>query len=241
MSVSEIRILLVDDEVEILNMIRIVLLKEEVGQVFTAGSAAEAVRLCRQHQPHLIVLDVMLPDREGFDVCREMRQVTDAPILFLTARTTDLDKLTGFSMGADDYITKPFNPLELVARIKAQLRRLQLIRSAIQDKRKIHDFGRFIVNEESGQLIVDGREVPCPAMEFKLLLFLCSHPNRIFSKKQLYEQVWGEESLGDENTVMVHIRRLREKIEKNPSQPEWLVTVRGLGYKLVTPQRGLAR
>ncbi|MBA4493849.1 response regulator transcription factor [Paenactinomyces guangxiensis] len=237
----EIRILLVDDETEILNLIRIVLKKEGFTQIFTAMSAAEAIHQCRQHQPHLIVLDVMLPDGEGFDVCREMRQMTNAPILFLTARTTDLDKLTGFSMGGDDYITKPFNPLELAARIKAQLRRLQLVQASSQARPKIHDFGRFCIHEESGQLFVEGKEVSCPAMEFKLLLFLCSHPNRIFSKKQLYEQVWGEESLGDENTVMVHMRRLREKIERDPSHPEWLVTVRGLGYKLVVPQRGLVR
>ncbi|TCS95834.1 response regulator transcription factor [Hazenella coriacea] len=231
------RILLVDDEVEILNLIQIVLKKEGIQQIATATNAAEAVELCRKFQPHIIILDVMLPDGDGFDVCKQLRQFTYAPVLFLTARTTDLDKLTGFSMGGDDYITKPFNPLEIAARVKAQLRRLQLFQSTPgKETAKIYDFGRFLVNESAGLLMVEGHEVPCPAMEFKLLLYLCSHPNRIFSKQQIYEQVWEEESLGDENTVMVHIRRLREKIELVPSRPEWIVTVRGLGYKLVTPQ-----
>lgn len=230
------RILLVDDEVEILNLIQIVLKKEGIKQIATATHAAEAVELCRKFQPHIIVLDVMLPDGDGFDVCKQIRQFTYAPVLFLTALTTDLDKLTGFSMGGDDYITKPFNPLEIAARVKAQLRRLQLFQSPRVEKPKIYDFGRFTVNESAGILLVEGQEIPCPAMEFKLLLFLCAHPNRIFSKQQIYEQVWEEESLGDENTVMVHIRRLREKIEFTPSRPEFIVTVRGLGYKLVTSQ-----
>lgn len=232
------RILLVDDEEEILNMIQIVLQKEGFTQVRQAVRAAAAMEACKQFQPHIILLDVMLPDGDGFEVCRELRKLTDAPILFLTARTTDLDKLTGFSTGADDYITKPFNPLEVVARLKAQLRRSLPTFKQKKCKEQIFDFGRFQVHETSGQLFVNGVEVPCPAKEFKLLCFLSAHPNRIFSKKQLYEQIWQEESLGVEHTVMVHIRRIREKIEEDPSNPKFLVTIRGLGYKLVPPTIG---
>jgi two-component system response regulator RegX3 len=230
---SDARILLVDDENSIIDILRIVLQKEGFRYIYTANDGNSAIHLCRQYSPHLIVLDVMLPDMEGFEVCRALRNFTDVPILFLTARNADLDKLVGFSMGGDDYITKPFNPLEVVARIKAQLRRLRRDFAPNINEKNVYDFGRFCLQLDSAQLIVDGKEVPCPAMEFKLLAHLCKHPNQIFSKQQLYEHVWGEESLGDDNTVMVHIRRIREKIEVNPSRPQYLITVRGLGYKMV--------
>ncbi|SFI60342.1 response regulator transcription factor [Thermoflavimicrobium dichotomicum] len=230
---SEARILLVDDEQSIIDLLKIVLTKEGFRHIYTALDGQTAINIGKRFHPHLIILDVMLPDMEGFDVCREFRKFTDVPILFLTAKNTDLDKLVGFSMGADDYITKPFNPLEVAARVKAQLRRIHRIHLPEQKERKVYDYGHFRLDLDSGQLMVDGQEVPCPAMEFKLLAYLCAHPNQIFSKQQLYEQVWGEESLGDDNTVMVHIRRIREKIEPNPSRPQYLVTVRGLGYKMV--------
>ncbi len=230
---SDARILLVDDENSIIDILRIVLQKEGFRYIYTANDGNSAIHLCRQYSPHLIVLDVMLPDMEGFEVCRALRNFTDVPILFLTARNADLDKLVGFSMGGDDYITKPFNPLEVVARIKAQLRRLRREFAPNVKEKNVYDFGRFRLQLDSAQLIVEGKEIPCPAMEFKLLAYLCKHPNQIFSKQQLYEHVWGEESLGDDNTVMVHIRRIREKIEVNPSRPQYLITVRGLGYKMV--------
>ncbi len=230
------RVLIVDDEQEILELIQIVLNKEGFCYVETAATGAETLQQVRKFRPHIIVLDVMLPDSEGYDLCREIRKQSEALVIFLTARTTDLDKLTGFSVGGDDYLTKPFNPLELAARVKALSRRLQLVKKAEEGTGKTYNFSRFSICEDSGQLLIAGEEVPCPAMEFKLLLFLCMHPNRVFSKQQLYEQVWGEESMGDDNTVMVHIRRLREKIELDPGKPEWIVTVRGLGYKFVTPK-----
>jgi len=233
------RVLLVDDEPEILELVEIVLKKEGFRLIETAATGTKALQAAHDFKPHLIVLDVMLPDWDGFDLCHEIRRFSEAPILFLTARSTDLDKLTGFGMGADDYVTKPFNPLELAARIKALCRRLRLGQGMIEEQeRKVFDFGRFVVDSASGQLWVEGQEVSVPAMEWKLLLYFCSHPNRIFSRQQLYEAVWGEESLGDENTVMVHIRRLREKIEPDPSRPVYLVTLRGLGYKLVVPKKG---
>lgn len=232
----ESRILLVDDEPEILDMISIVLRKEGFTHIEIAENGQQALVKAKQFYPHLIVLDVMLPDGEGFDFCRRLRDFTDVPIIFVTAKNTDLNKLTGFQMGGDDYLTKPFHPLELVARIRAQLRRMRSWHSISQTSEVIYDFGHFFINETAGQLLVEGIEVSCPAMEFKLLAFLCANPNRVFSKQQLYEQVWQEGSMGDDNTVIVHIRRLREKIESNPSHPKWLITVRGLGYKLVSPQ-----
>jgi two-component system, OmpR family, response regulator RegX3 len=233
------RIILIDDEEAILNMIDIVLRKEGFENIQTASTGTEGLYKCNSFDPDIIILDVMLPDMEGFEVCRRCREITRAPILFLTARTSDLDKLMGFGMGGDDYITKPFNPLEVVARIKAILRRSQPKYKEERTQNRIYDFGHFKVNESSAELIVDNEKVTCPAREFQLLLFLCKHPNRVFSRSQLFEQVWGEESIGDDNTVMVHIRRLREKIESNPGHPSFLITVRGLGYKLVSPKMGV--
>ena len=231
---NQARILLVDDEESILNMIDIVLRKEGFQTLEKALTGTEGIEKCAEFNPDIIVLDVMLPDMEGFEVCRQFRELTQAPVLFLTARTSDLDKLMGFGIGGDDYITKPFNPLEVVARIKAHLKRLNPIKE-INVHKNIYHFGRFQLDESSAELIVDGEKIVCPAREFQLLLFLCQNPNRVFSRSQLFEQVWGETSFGDDNTVMVHIRRLREKIESDPSQPKYLITVRGLGYKLIRP------
>ncbi|MGH4121546.1 MAG: response regulator transcription factor [Clostridium sp.] len=227
------KILLVDDEQEILNLLKITLKKEGFLNIDEACCANHAIKKCWEKEFDLIILDVLLPDGNGLEVCKKLREITTAPILFLTAKTSDLDKLAGFAMGADDYITKPFNPLEVAARIKAHLKRQQRVSCGRQSTEKcIYYFERFTINEQSGQLIVAGKEIECPAREFQLLLFLCKYPNRLYSRGQLYEQVWGEEAINDDNTVMVHIRRIREKIEEYPSNPKILLTVRGLGYKL---------
>ncbi|OPA79978.1 DNA-binding response regulator [Paenibacillus selenitireducens] len=237
-------ILLVDDEQSILELLQTVLQKEGFTNIDTAQSGEKAISACQAATYDVIVLDVMLPGRSGIEICPFLRQTTDAPILFLTARTSDFDKLSGFAVGGDDYITKPFNPLEVVARIRSQLRRYipsahQLPPGTITDARdlstQIYDYGRFMVNERAGELLVRGKAVACPALVFQLLLFLCKHPNQIFTKSELYEKVWGEEALSDDNTVMVHIHRLRERIEQDPSDPRFIVNVRGMGYKLVQP------
>ncbi|MFB6366671.1 response regulator transcription factor [Paenibacillus elgii] len=226
-------ILLVDDEKGILDMLSLVLKKEGFTNIHHALTGRDAVAMAKETAFDLIVLDVMLPDIDGFEVCRRLREVGDAPILFLTSRTTDLDKLMGFAMGCDDYITKPFNPLEIVARIKAQLRREQRVRQAVKQVQQQLDYGYFRLDKAAGQLIVAGREVECPAREFALLTFFCEHPNQIFSVRQLYEQVWGDQYLGDEKTVVIHISRLRKKIEPDSNLPQYLINIRGLGYKIV--------
>ena len=238
---NEASILLVDDEPAILQMIETVLRKEGFVSVARAHTAAEALAACENAAYDLIVLDVMLPDGSGVEICPFLRRLTDAPIMFLSARASDFDKLTGFAVGGDDYVTKPFNPLEVVARIRALLRRsrkTEAFRPASGTGATVHDFGRFQVREEAGELWVGGRQVGCPSLVFQLLLFLCKNPNRFFSKSELYERVWGESSFGDDNTVMVHIHRIRERIEADPSQPEYLVNVRGMGYKLVLREDG---
>ncbi len=227
-------ILLVDDEPEILNLLKITLNKEGFPFAEEASSAKQVIQMCMAKDFDLIVLDIMLSDGNGYDVCKKLRDITFAPILFLTAKDSDLDKLNGFAMGADDYITKPFNILEVAARIKAQLKRQNLMTYRIHNtENTIYHFGRIELREQSGQIFVAGKEIECPAKEFQLLLFFCKNPNRLFSRSQLYEQVWGEEAINDDNTVMVHIRRIREKIEEDPGNPKIVVTVRGLGYKFV--------
>lgn len=234
---QEAQILIVDDEEAIRKLLKTVFHKEGFIHVDTAATGEEAIAACGSRTYDIVVLDVMLPGQSGFEICPFIRKTTNAPILFLTARSTDFDKLTGFAVGGDDYITKPFNPLEIVARIKAQLRRYKQTVIPSEAAPKIYDFGRFRVDEYAGELRVEGQLVDCPPRVFQLLLFLCQNPNRLFSKRQLYEQAWGEESFSDDNTVMVHIHRIRERIEEDPGDPKHLITIRGLGYKLVRRDR----
>jgi DNA-binding response OmpR family regulator len=223
-------ILIIEDEVGLIKMLKRLLDKEGFKEIYQAESGTEALKSVKEHRIDLILLDVMLPDTNGFDLCQQIREISDVPIIFLTARTTDIDKLTGFSMGGDDYITKPFNPLEVAARIKAILHRQ---RKAMTGMAKVFQTERFALYYDQAKLIVDGKEVNCPAKEFQLLKFMCQHPNQVFRVDYLYEKVWGDYSIvGKENTVMVHISRLRQKIEKDPKHPEYLINVRGLGYML---------
>ncbi|MCM3671985.1 response regulator transcription factor [Mesobacillus maritimus] len=231
---GETSILIVDDEKAIVTMLEMMLKKEGFQTIHKAYTGREGLETLEKNEIDIIILDVMLPDANGFDLCPKIRQISNAYILFLTARVSDLDVLTGFATGGDDYVTKPFNPLEIAARVKAYLRRTTNQKSAEgQQKSKKYDFGRFIVDEHAGELLVKGESVPCPTQVYLLLLYLCKHPNQVLSKSTLLEAVWGFDHYVDENTVPVHIRRIRERIEEDPSQPKHLVTVRGLGYKLV--------
>ncbi len=227
-------ILIVDDEKAIVKMLEMMLKKEGFQNIFTAHTGQDALSTLQQNQIDIIILDVMLPDGSGFDFCPKIREISSAYILFLTARVSDLDVLTGFATGGDDYVTKPFNPLEVAARIKAYLRRnSKTAVSANQANNRKYDFGRFLLDEDAGELLVNGHTVPCPTQVYLLLLYFCKHPNIVLSKSTLLEAVWGFDSYVDENTVSVHIRRVRERIEEVPSNPQFLLTVRGLGYKLV--------
>ncbi|MES9740085.1 response regulator transcription factor [Peribacillus frigoritolerans] len=226
--VEEHKILMVDDDQHILDLLITVFEKEVFHNILTAITGTEALLKTTQENPDIILLDVMLPDIDGYTLCSKIRSHTNAPILFLTAKATDLDKLQGFSFGGDDYITKPFNPLEVVARVKAQLKRTPQISSS-SSRKQVFDYGYFKIDPNMGRLIVDGKRIECPTQEMKLLLYFCKHPNQILSKHQLYKDVWGG-FYGGDSTVMVHVRRLREKLEADPSRPKWIKTVRGLGY-----------
>ncbi|WP_010271678.1 response regulator transcription factor [Paenibacillus senegalensis] len=230
-------VLLVDDEQGLLDMVAFTLRKYGIGNILTATTAQQAMEILLQRDISLIVLDIMLPDGDGFDVCGKMRSITEAPILFLTAKNQDVHKIKGFELGADDYITKPFNPTEVAARVQVHLKRMQRIQTV---SKPVYDFGYFSVNKKSGQLFVEGAEVPCPPMEFLLLTFLCEHANLIFTANELYEKVWKPFQGGDEKTVVIHISRLRKKIEPDPKNPRYLVNIKGLGYKLVRKE-GKAR
>ncbi|MNH74707.1 Sensory transduction protein regX3 [compost metagenome] len=233
---NDAKILIVDDERSIAKMMATVLRKEGFSYIDLVFDGEAALAACEQQRYEMILLDVMMPGLSGLEICPFIRRTTDAPILFLTARTSDFDKLSGFAVGGDDYITKPFNPLEVVARIRAQLRRYLQAKPQSSPPASIYDFGRFQVDESEATLTVEGRISTCPALVFQLLLFLCKNPNRLFSKSELYLRVWGEDAYTDDNTVMVHIHRIRERIERDPSKPEYLVNIRGMGYKLILPK-----
>ena len=225
------RILLVDDEVDLLNLLETVLRKDGFQKIDKATTGQEGIHLCEKHHPDIIILDIMLPDMEGYEVCRRMRQITFAPIIFLSAKSDEIDKLLGLGIGGDDYVTKPFSTKEVVFRIKAQLRRNAYLAQNSLDDDKI-EFGDVVIFPSKGEVRVGGKPIPFTAKELQLLIYLASHPNQIFSKSKICEAVWGEDDFGMDNTIMVHIRRLREKIEDDPSKPKWIVTVKGLGYKL---------
>lgn len=228
---EQAKILIVDDEEAIGDMVDIILRKEGFADidVCTTYRAAEMHLLKKSYDLH--ILDIMLPDGTGLELAKQIRKQSNAPVFFLTAKTSDADKLRGFMHGADDYITKPFNPMELAARVKVQTSRYL---STLNSRKDVYDYGQFQLDVDAAALTVDGENVPINGKQFHLLHLFCQYPNQVFSKEQLYESVWGLDSFIDDNTIMVHIRRLREKIEVNPSRPLLLKTVRGIGYKLQT-------
>ena len=224
------RILLVDDEQELLNMVVSILKENGFEHIKTAMNVKEAVAAAGEYLPELAVLDVMLPDGDGFSLMKTLKSKADYPILFLTARGEDSDKFEGFGLGADDYIVKPFLPKELIFRIMAILRRSYKGENPLV---KLHDSE---IDFERAEIIKDGRTLPLTAKEHALLLALYRNEGRIVTIDALCEAAWGDNPFGYENSLMAHIRRIREKIEQNPSQPVSLVTVKGLGYKLIVEE-----
>ena len=229
------KILVVDDERILLDTLRYNLVKAGY-QVRVAGDGATALSLARQERPDLVILDVMLPQMDGFEVCRVLRQESAVPILMLTARDEELDKVLGLELGADDYLTKPFSMRELQARVKAMLRRLDMTRAVEQDpaSERLKE-GSLEVDTSSHQATYAGRPLHLKPKEYDLLVFLMRSPGRAFSRDQLLERVWGYDYAGDTRTVDVHVRWLREKVEVDPSSPLLIETVRGVGYRFKGP------
>jgi len=227
-------ILLVDDEKDITDLLEDVLRREGFSNIKKAYNGKEAVQKSREYSPDIIVLDIMMPEMDGFEACKAVRDFTHCPILFLSSKNDEVDKILGLAIGGDDYITKPFSPREVAFRIKAQLRRLEYRQDGaqIENDRKIK-IDSLLIDVEANRVYKGDSEIGLTAREYGLLLYLAENSDKIISKERLYEQVWGEDSVGIDNTIMVHIRHLREKIEDDPSRPKLLVTVKGLGYKLV--------
>lgn len=224
------RILVVDDDTALAEMIGIVLRTEGFQTVFCADGA-EAVDAFRSSRPDLILLDVMLPGIDGFAICKQVRAEKDIPILMVTARGEDVDKIRGLGFGADDYIEKPFSPSVLVARVKAHLAQYARLKPCA-DTPKTITVGPLTADPAARRITKNGVEVPLKNKEYELLFFLMRHPEQVFSREDLYELIWGLESMGDNITVAVHINRLREKIEDTPADPKLLQTVWGVGYRL---------
>ena len=226
------KILLVDDEKDIADLIEEVLRQDSFENIKKVYTGMDAVQVCREYQPDVVVLDIMLPDIDGIEVCRQIREFSFCSILFLSSKNDDIDKILGLSCGGDDYITKPFSPREIVYRIKAQLRRQQYQSVMATDQKGLLTVGGLALDRESSRIYKNEKEIDLTGREFLLLSYLMENADKIISKERLYEQVWGEYSSICDNTIMVHIRHIREKIEDTPSTPKQLITIKGLGYKL---------
>lgn len=223
-------VLVCDDDKEIAGAIEIYL-RNEGYKVFKAFDGASALEIVREEEIHLILMDIMMPKMDGIQATMKIREEKNIPIIMLSAKSEDYDKITGLNVGADDYITKPFNPLELIARVKSQLRRY-LDLGSITKKSGVYKTGGLELDNEAKTVTVDGESVAVTPIEFKILKLLMESPGRVFSMEQIYENVWNEPAYNPENTVAVHIRRIREKIEIDPKNPRYLKVVWGIGYKM---------
>ena len=230
---KEYKVMLVDDEPDILELLEKALNIEGIEYIIKAENGRDAVKKCQTLCPDVVILDIMLPDMDGYEVCRQIRAISHCPILFLSSKNDELDKLLGLAVGGDDYVTKPFSPREVAYRVKSQLRRLRY--GAAPEQRAAISIGALTIDPDGGRVYKDRRTMDLTAREFEILCYMAENKGRVISKERLYEAIWGEDSFGCDNTIMVHIRHLREKLESNPAAPEYILTLKGLGYKLVDP------
>ncbi len=225
-------ILVVDDDKEIVNAIEIYL-KREGYNIIKAYNGEEALEQISKNEIHLIILDIMMPEKDGIETLEEIRKTKTIPVILLSAKSEDYDKISGLDTGADDYITKPFNPLELIARVKSNIRRyVEFGNISKKESKNILKTGQLEVDDETKKVTVDGKEIKLTATEYNILKFLLKNKGKVFSISQIYENVWNEESYGAENIIAVHIRHIREKIEINPKEPKYLKVIWGIGYKI---------
>jgi two-component system, OmpR family, alkaline phosphatase synthesis response regulator PhoP len=231
--VTPATILIVDDETNLVELVRSYLAQEGYS-VLMAYDGPSGLELARGGRPDLVVLDVMLPGLDGVEVCRRLRTFSDAYVLMLTARAEEIDKIVGLSVGADDYLTKPFSPRELVARVKALLRRPRTGALSGSDAPPVRRFADLVLDEGSHEVTHHGTALPLTAREFQLLATIAAHPRRVFTRAQLLERVWGDDYY-DDHVVDVHMANLRKKLEDDPTHPRYLETVRGVGYRFIAP------
>ena len=230
----DINILVVDDENEIADLVEIYLVSDGY-TVHKASNAEEGLRIIEEEEIHLVLLDIMMPGMDGIQMCKKIRETSNVPIIMLSAKGADLDKIMGLGVGADDYVTKPFNPLELTARVKSQLRRYTQLnpnnQAAAQENNEIHIRG-LSINKDNHKVLIDGEEIKLTPIEFDILYLLSSNPGKVFSTDEIFEKVWNEKVYEANNTVMVHIRRLRGKMKEDQRQDKIISTVWGVGYKI---------
>lgn len=225
-------ILVVDDDKEIVKAIEIYL-KKEGYNIVKAYNGEEALKRIEENEIHLIILDIMMPKKDGIETLKEIRKEKTIPVILLSAKSEDEDKIDGLDLGADDYITKPFNPLELLARVNSNIRRYTKLGSINENETEnIYQTGELILNDDTKKVTVDGKEVKLTGTEFNILKFLLKNKGKVYSITQIYENVWKEKGYGAENIIAVHIRHIREKIEINPKEPRYLKVIWGVGYKV---------
>ncbi len=230
---DEIGILVVDDDAEIADLVEIHLIADGY-KVYKANHAKQGLELLKNHDIKLLILDIMMPGMSGLEMCKKVREVSAVPIIMLSAKSTDIDKIIGLSTGADDYVVKPFNPLELTARVKSQLRRFTQLNPYVHEDstdKQIH-LEHIVINKEEHKVIAYDREVKLTPIEFDILYLLATNLGKVFSTEEIFESVWNEKMFEANNTVMVHIRRLREKIEMDSRNAQIIKTVWGVGYKI---------
>ena len=224
-------ILVCDDDKEIVDAIEIYL-QQEGYQIYKAYDGEQAIKVLKEMNIQLLIIDIMMPRLDGIHATLKIREFSSVPIIFLSAKSEDTDKILGLNMGADDYITKPFNPLELVARVKSNLRRYTQLGSLNVENNALYQVGGLCMNDDTKEVTVDGEPVKLTPIEYNILFLLVKNQGKVFSIDQIYENIWNEEAIGADNTVAVHIRHIREKIEINPKDPRYLKVVWGIGYKI---------
>ena len=226
-------VLVVEDDKEIREGVEIYL-KSQGYEVFQAADGVEGLEVIEKEDIHLAIVDIMMPRMDGISMVVKLREKYDFPVIFLSAKSEEVDKIKGLNMGADDYVTKPFTPMELLARVNSQLRRYRRFMERLGDKEensRIHTIGGLEINEDNVEVTVDGEPVKMTPIEYKILLLLMKNPGRVFSAEEIYERVWNERAINTD-TIMVHVRNIREKIEVNPREPKYLKVVWGVGYKI---------
>ena len=224
-------ILVCDDDKNIVDAIEIYLTQEGY-RVVKAYDGEEAIEKLQNEDIQLLIIDVMMPKLDGIRATLEIRKFSTIPIIVLSAKSEDVDKILGLNVGADDYVTKPFNPLELIARVRSNVRRYTMLGSETKTNQNICTIGGLTINDETKEVTVDGENVKLTPIEYNILFFLAKNAGKVFSIEQIYENIWNEEAVGADNTVTVHIRHIREKIEINPKEPRYLKVVWGIGYKV---------
>lgn len=225
--------MIVDDEPDILALLEKALSIEGFSNIVKISDGPAAVDTCKKINPDIIILDVMLPGIDGYEVCKQIRQFSHCPILFLSSKNDELDKILGLAVGGDDYVSKPFSPKEVAFRVKAQLRRTEYRQRP--ERPHTISIGELMIDPDGCRVLKNGKDIELTAKEFEILYYLAQNIGRVISRERLYETIWGEDSFGCDNTIMVHIRHLREKLEENPTKPQFIITMKGLGYKLVNP------